>query len=263
MASEKGKQIETAPMTNDAKTDIRFFELYMLLVSAMTEVGKIDVPKIESLLCEIASMFRLSKGVTRLYRNPQEESEGGGETLCAYDTGKEGEVVSFIRVVTSVMSIATFTVYMSPDEKPLTEDEKWKVELVMRTTLSFVSRNRLRDLVEELAYFDEEYDRFLVEGGRYELYVRLSGNNTYIYSGTMDIDSSEELKCGPHWSLGQIARVRSLTEALKKDCEALGIPYMAFSVNLQYVPSMKLKEVFEDTSGFANFNKAAAEYRPR
>ena len=116
---------------------------------------------------------------------------------------------------------------------------------------------------KELAYFDEDYDKFLVEGGRYELYVRLSGNNTYIYSGTMDIDSSEELKCGPHWSLGQIARVRSLTEALKNDCEALGIPYMAFSVNLQYVPSMKLKEVFEDTSGFVNFNKAAAEYRPR
>lgn len=151
----KTEQMIMAPMKNDENTDMRFFDLYTQLVSAMTDVAKIDVPRIENLLCEIAAMFRLSKGVTRVYRNPQEESDGGGETLCSYDTGKEGEVVSFIRVVTSVMSIATMTVYMSPEEEPLTEEEKWKVELVMRTNLSFVSRNRLRDIVEELAYFDE------------------------------------------------------------------------------------------------------------
>ena len=138
------------------KDERRFYELYVQLVSAMTDLGKIDVPRIGQLFCDLAAMFRLSKVVTRIYRNPQEEMEGGGETLCHYDTGKEGNVVSFIRVVTKVTSIATMTVYMSPEEEPLTEDEKWKVELVMRTTLSFVSGNRLGDIARELAFFDEE-----------------------------------------------------------------------------------------------------------
>lgn len=115
----------------------------------------------------------------------------------------------------------------------------------------------------ELAYFDEEYDKFLTEGGRYELYIRLSGNNTYIYSGTMEIDGSEELKCGPSWTLRQIAGEKELTDALKKDCEALGLSYMDFTANLQYVPSMKLSEVYEDTSGFEFFNRAAGSFRPR
>ena len=64
--------------------------------------------------------------------------------------------VGSLRVVTKLMSSATMTVYMTPDEPPLTEEEKWKLELVMRTTLSFISRNRLQDMVEEIAYFDED-----------------------------------------------------------------------------------------------------------
>ena len=134
---------------------MRFYILYEQLVAAMTDLNGIDVPRIEKLLIDISTMFRLSKGVTRVYRNPQEERTGGGETLCCFDTGKEGKEILSLRVVTKVMSSATLTVYMSPDEKPLTEEERWKVELVMRTTLSFVSRNRLKDMVEELTYQDE------------------------------------------------------------------------------------------------------------
>ena len=151
------KMEPTAPIsrTSNSNDEMQFYTLYVQLVSAMTDIEKVDAQRVGQLLCDIAAMFRLSKGVTRVYRNPQEEEEGGGETLCHYDTGKEGKVVSFIRVVTSVMSIVTMTVYMSPDEEPLTEEEQWKVELVMRTTLSFVSRSRLGEIVEELACFDE------------------------------------------------------------------------------------------------------------
>lgn len=150
-------ETNASPVPKELSTEfsMRFFVLFEQLIYSMTNIGNIDVTKIEELLIEIASMFRLSKGVTRIYRNPQEEEEGRGETLCCFDTGKEGYEVSRIRVVTSIMSIATMTVYMSPEEEPLTEEEKWKVELIMRTTLSFVSRNRLQDVVRELAYYDE------------------------------------------------------------------------------------------------------------
>lgn len=141
---------------SDISRTIKFYELFEQLVSAMAEIGRIDIPRIENTLIDISLMFRLSKGITRLYRNPQEEIQGGGETLCCFDTGKEGKPIISLRVMTSMMSIAKMTVYMSDDEEPLTDEERWRVELVMRCTLSFVSRNRLKDLIEELAYCDDD-----------------------------------------------------------------------------------------------------------
>ena len=136
--------------------DMHFYELFGQLVSKMTDMNKpADVAGIEGLLIRISSMLRLSKGVTRLYRNPREEELGLGETLCCYDTGKEGILIHKVRVVTSVMSIAEMTVYMEESEPPLTDTEFERVDLVMRTTLSYVSRNRLRDIVAELAYRDD------------------------------------------------------------------------------------------------------------
>ena len=136
--------------------DMHFYELFGQLVSKMTDMNKpADIAGIESLLIRISSMLRLSKGVTRLYRNPREEELGLGETLCCYDTGKEGILIHKVRVVTSVMSIAEMTVYMEESEPPLTDTEFERVDLVMRTTLSYVSRNRLRDIVAELAYRDD------------------------------------------------------------------------------------------------------------
>ncbi|MCR5148911.1 MAG: EAL domain-containing protein [Eubacterium sp.] len=144
-----------APESNDQDQDLKFNTLFKSLVSAMTDIEKPDTNLIERLIIELCTMFRLSKAVTRVYRNPREEALGKGETLSCFDLGIKGEVIMFHRVVTSVMSVCTLTLYMSPDEKPLTPDEKWKVDLVMRTVLSFVSRNRLRDIVTELSYYDD------------------------------------------------------------------------------------------------------------
>ncbi len=140
---------------NSAEKDIEFNKLFKQLISAMTEINFIDIPRIEELLIGISYNLRLSKGVTRVYKNPQEELEGKGETLRCFDTGIKGIAVHSLRVITSVMNIVTMTVFMSPDERPHSEDEHKKLDLVMRATLSFISRNRLRDIVEELAFFDD------------------------------------------------------------------------------------------------------------
>ena len=147
--------------------------------------------------------------------------------------------------------------YKSRAVRELKAFEKVFVKASGKTEVSMVMDR------QELAYFDEEYDRFLIEGGSYELYVRLACSDTFIYSGKIEDEGSDELKCGPSWSLRQIAGEKELTDALKKDCEALGLSFMDFTVNLQYVPSMKLSEVFEDTSGFEFFNRAAGRFRPR
>ena len=142
--------------TGDQKT--KFSELFIKLVSLMTDFKssvEANTPEIESILVEICSMFRLSKAVTKLYKNPKDEAQGVGETLSCYDTGIYGEEILSLRVVTGVMSIGVMRVYMSTDEVPLTDEETWYVELTMRTVLSYVTRNRLNQIVYELAYFDD------------------------------------------------------------------------------------------------------------
>ena len=147
--------LDIPSVLNSIEPNDRFYILYEQLVSAMTEFGKVKVSRIEEILIEIAKMLRLSKGVTRVFSNPMEEKNGEGETLSCFDTGKEGNLISHLRVVTSVLSSVSISVYMSPDEKPLSSIEKWRMELVMRTILSFVSRNRLGQMVDQLTYYDE------------------------------------------------------------------------------------------------------------
>ncbi len=137
--------------------DIRFYELFTKLVSLMTDVeGPPRIAEQENLLVEICELLRISKAYTRLYRNPKEEMTGGGEYLCSRDTGEECTEVHRIRAVTKVMSIAEQRAFMKVGDPPLTEEELARVDLVMRTTVTYLIRNRLRDIVEELAYNDDQ-----------------------------------------------------------------------------------------------------------
>ncbi len=151
----KDQPVNEEALSIESYSFIRFYELYELLLTAMVDFENVDVPLVSNLIAKIGRMFRLAKGVTKVYKNPREEEEGGGETYIPFDTDKECHEVLSLRVVTSVLSSATCTIYMTEDEVPLSPEELEKVELVMRTVLSFVSRNKLRTIVYELAYFDE------------------------------------------------------------------------------------------------------------
>ena len=136
--------------------EMHFYKLLEQLVSLTQIVNTTpDIAQIENILNEIAKMFRLSKGVTHFYRNPQEEAMGKGETMISYDTGKGGKPVHTVRFVTKLMSITTMTVYMAEDEEPLTDEELFKVDLTMRTALAHISRNRLQVIAEALAFYDD------------------------------------------------------------------------------------------------------------
>ncbi len=140
----------------DQKRTLRFYQLYEELASLTQIVNQtLDIPRIESVLNEIASLLRLCKGVTHFYRNPADEKLEIGETMCSFDLGIEGRPVHTVRFVTRLMSISTMTVFMSPDEPPLTEEERRRVDLTMRTALAFISRNRLQVIAEELAFYDD------------------------------------------------------------------------------------------------------------
>ncbi|MBO4391326.1 MAG: EAL domain-containing protein [Lachnospiraceae bacterium] len=136
--------------------EVRYYQLLEQLLSLTQIVNqKPDVPQIEAVLNEIAAMFRLAKGVTRFFRNPGDEKNDVGERMSSFDTGKECVPVHTVRFVSRFMSITTMTIYMEESETPLTQEEMFKVDLVMRTTLAFISRNRLQVIAEELAFYDD------------------------------------------------------------------------------------------------------------
>ncbi|MBP7187971.1 MAG: EAL domain-containing protein, partial [Ruminococcus sp.] len=141
----------------DQEKEYRFFRLYEQLASLTQIVNqKPEIPKIEAIMNEISVMLRLAKGVTHFYKNPGDEQRGIGETMCSYDIGAENiKPVHTVRFVTNLMSISTMTIYMTEDEEPLTDEELFKADLTMRTTLAFISRNRLQIIAEELAFFDD------------------------------------------------------------------------------------------------------------
>ena len=141
----------------DQEKEYRFFRLYEQLASLTQIVNqKPEIPKIEAIMNEISVMLRLAKGVTHFYKNPGDEQRGIGETMCSYDIGAENiKPVHTVRFVTNLMSISTMTIYMTEDEEPLTDEELFKADLAMRTTLAFISRNRLQIIAEELAFFDD------------------------------------------------------------------------------------------------------------
>ena len=151
----KDQPVNEEAMAIESYSFVRFYELYEQLLSAMVNFDKLDVDLIQQLLGKIGQMFRLSKGITKIYRNARDEAMGKGDVYIPFDNHVEGYEVLTIRAVTSVMSSAVCTVYMANDEEPLSPEELNKVELVMRTVVSFVSRNRLKDIVYELAYYDE------------------------------------------------------------------------------------------------------------
>ena len=141
----------------DQEKEYRFFRLYEQLASLTQIVNqKPEIQKIEAIMNEISVMLRLAKGVTHFYKNPGDEQRGIGETMCSYDIGAENiKPVHTVRFVTNLMSISTMTIYMTEDEEPLTDEELFKADLAMRTTLAFISRNRLQIIAEELAFFDD------------------------------------------------------------------------------------------------------------
>ena len=145
---------ESSQETDDK--DQKFHILFEQLISEITSMEKPDIPKIEQILIEISSMYRLSMAETHLYRDSELELKGAGEVLRCYDTGKPGKQILKFRKQSSVGTIAEMTAYMSEDEEPLTEKERANVELTMRATLSFVSRNRMIDIINELTYYDEQ-----------------------------------------------------------------------------------------------------------
>ncbi|MBR5371752.1 MAG: EAL domain-containing protein [Oscillospiraceae bacterium] len=140
---------------NNHSDALAFYQLLEKIIRALTAQERTETVKAKGYLAEMCKMFRLSKGTTQFYEGINEEAAGQGETLIAYDDGSECKPVMSVRVVTKVRAVVICTVYMRDGVEPLSDDERDKIDLVMRTVLTAVSRNRMQLAIERLAFHDE------------------------------------------------------------------------------------------------------------
>lgn len=132
-----------------------FYQKIENMLSIMTNLKGFEFEELNSVLAELCMMFRLSKGVVRFYQGLNFEMQDKGDQFVCYDNGMGGSEVHRIRIVTNINAVVTCTVYMTDDEEPLTPAEFEKVDLVMKTVLSFACRVRLQSVVEMLAFHDD------------------------------------------------------------------------------------------------------------
>jgi diguanylate cyclase (GGDEF)-like protein len=125
------------------------------LLAIMTDMDGFKVDDINTELTGLCRLFRISKGITEFYSSLEHEKSHKGEVLICYDDGRKCHEVLSKRIVTKAMTVVKSTVYMADGEEPLSDEERGKVELLMKTVLSFVARNRLQNIVERLTFYDD------------------------------------------------------------------------------------------------------------
>ncbi len=146
---------------------IRYYELLEQLLTTMNDTDDFTLDKLNVSLAELCKLFRVSKGVTEFYKSTSNEKSGRGEVFVCYDSGEGGREVMGRRIVTKSMAVAKCRVYMPADAEPLTDEEREKIDLILKTVLSFVGNNKLQKMVERLTFYDDSGYRNLRSFMRY------------------------------------------------------------------------------------------------
>lgn len=169
-----------------SERDEQFHDLLERFVDVIVDTEGFARERLVGILVEVAKFFNLSKGVTEFYENLWNEQLGKGEIFIDHDDGRESKVIISLRVVTPVLSVVKCSLYHPVDAEELSEDEYKKLNLVARGLIRFISRNRLQNSIERIAFHDpygfpnanffvRKYDRLNREG-------KLSGKILLIYN---------------------------------------------------------------------------------
>ena len=140
-------------MTNERTFE--FYKLFEELIRSMTRGSTYDEDEILANVEKLAVFFRLTKATSEFYRTFADEKAGKGDIKVGYDNGKHGELFMSMRVVTKSMAVVKCNAYRAPDEVPMDDVEKDKLNIAMNSVLSFISRHRLEGVVEKFVFFDD------------------------------------------------------------------------------------------------------------
>ncbi|MDO4863079.1 MAG: bifunctional diguanylate cyclase/phosphodiesterase [Ruminococcus sp.] len=133
----------------------KFYELFTEMIDCMTDMDNFERERLVKVLIKLSELFRISKGVTEFYVNETKEKLGEGEKLVDFDNGKGGPAIIERRYITKAQAVIKGTIYRPEDEEPLSEYDLQRLDIVVRSLLSFVGRNRLASAIETLGFYDD------------------------------------------------------------------------------------------------------------
>ena len=139
----------------DKNISEQYYLLYEKMVSIMTDTDNYTREKLIEVLCALSELFNIAKGVTEYYKSISDEKLGIGETMIDYDNGKGSVPVVHHRFVSRSQTVVKITLYIADDAEPLSDWAREKLNIIARTLLSYISRNRMQAAVETLGFHDE------------------------------------------------------------------------------------------------------------
>ena len=132
-----------------------YYKLLERFVDLINDPALFNRDELVEVLADLCKVFRIAKGVTEIYMSPAHEKSGEGEIMCDCDDGHGDIMAMRVRIVSPSMVVLIHTLYQSSEVEPLDDEEKEKLDVVIRTLLGFISRNRLQNAVERLGFYDE------------------------------------------------------------------------------------------------------------
>lgn len=140
----------------DKQREEIFHQKFDRLLDALASEGTPDMNQVNGIIAEMCEFFRLAKAQTEFFRSMSHERMRDGDLIIGFDNGKAQKIAYQRRVLTKTSAVVSCTAFMEEGEKPLTEDEAAKVDLVMRSIMTFVSRRRLQYAIERMVYHDDQ-----------------------------------------------------------------------------------------------------------
>ncbi|MDO4864004.1 MAG: GGDEF domain-containing phosphodiesterase [Ruminococcus sp.] len=134
-------------------------EYYILFEEYLKKLNKMSVPDpmvIGTSVAGLCKLLRVAKVVAYFYDSFKDESLGNGRSTCVFDTGEECAVAVSDRLVTEINSVAVCDVYIAKGEQPWDYNERERIMLVLKTTMAFISRLRLKQVTDRLTFYDAD-----------------------------------------------------------------------------------------------------------
>ncbi|MBR6872733.1 MAG: GGDEF domain-containing protein [Ruminococcus sp.] len=135
---------------------MEFYVLFEKMLQQLNAMPVADVEKVKPVVGQICQMLRVAKITSTSYANRRLEELDRGEVLIAYDSGVPCREIFNKRIVTQMMTIICCRVYMPEGAAPWTEREKEQLDLLINTTIVYVSRGRIQEVAERYAFLDDD-----------------------------------------------------------------------------------------------------------
>ena len=136
-----------------------YMEYYILFEEYLKNLSKLTVPDpmaIRSYITELCRFLRIAKVVVFFYDSLKDESMGNGRSTCVFDTGEECVVAISDRLITEINSVAVCEVSIPENSEPWDYTERERLILLLKTTMTFISRLRLKQVTDTLTFYDSD-----------------------------------------------------------------------------------------------------------